>query len=572
MHRSTILKSSVSPEPGCHPIGPRHLDSFPRTNSGVVSGATGQSPVGAGLDRYQPRYLSVSHGLLLALCTGSALTLSQTNAPLVTPEIIPFEDAGDENQVEEAELGFGLESPELADDASPGEPLDHALPGIDPLESLAIPDDEFGTIPFEGDEQPQPDQEMEAPDSDEAWAVEETATVQDVWDDPGGLWFSYEPGLTAGWPTGFDDFWGGGFAGMEGTMLGAVREGLSMGVSLGGSYDTNVSQRIASLGGGSQGDFITTLGGNVSYRSIAPVWTFGFRYSGSYRWYADRSALNGYNQNAGSSLHYNSGPLSATLNLGLNFGSGANRLSGTVLDEIRYNYGVNARYRISPKTSVAGNFSQRLTDASGGIDTNSFNAGLSAYWHYSPLLDFGPGIRYTRRVGDSGPRRTSIGPTLSANYQLSQKVRLNSRVGVDFASYSDGGSTDPSFSTSVGMSYQINEFSSMSLNLLRDVQASQRRAGEFEEMTAVRLGYNRRIQRVSWSVGTGFENRKSRNATPGLARRSDRNYFTADTSLGTQVFTERTRASVFARYRNQSGGIDESWGSLNIGFNISHSF
>jgi hypothetical protein len=317
-----------------------------------------------------------------------------------------------------------------------------------------------------------------------------------------------------------------------------------------------------------------TLGGTVNYLSRASTWTYGARYTGGYSQYFNQSDLSGYNQSAGASLNYDGGPLTASFNVGIDFGSGANRYYESVVDEISYNYGLNARYRISRKTSLTGDLSQRITSASGSgnSDTESLDLGTSALWKYSPLTEFGPGIRFTSRSGDSSQDRTSIGPTVTVNYQLSKKVSLNSRVGMDFARYEDGENPDPSLYTSIAFNYRASSLWSMNLSLLRDTQASYSSAGEFEEFLALRLGYNRRIRRANWSLGMGWETRSTDDPGGATSSQADRDYLTLDTALSMPVFADTCSASIFMRYSDQSGASNQSWDSLQTGFSISRSF
>jgi hypothetical protein len=317
-----------------------------------------------------------------------------------------------------------------------------------------------------------------------------------------------------------------------------------------------------------------TLGGTVNYLSRASTWTYGARYTGGYSQYFNQSDLSGYNQSAGASLNYDGGPLTASLNVGIDFGSGANRYYESVVDEISYSYGLSARYRISPKTSLTGDLSQRITSASGSgnSDTESLDLGTSALWKYSRRTEFGPGMRYTRRSGDSSQDRTSIGPTVTVNYELSKKVSLNSRVGMDFAQYEDGENPDPSLYTSIACNYRASPLWSMNLSLLRDNQASYSSAGEFEEFLALRLGYNRKIRRAMWSLGMGWETRSTEDADGATMSRPDRDYLTLDTALSMPVFADTCNASVFMRYSDQSGDSNQSWDSLQTGFSISRSF
>lgn len=375
-------------------------------------------------------------------------------------------------------------------------------------------------------------------------------------------------------PSGFD--LGPGTALGTSALGDLILDGLSFATTFSGVYNSNVNQSPGPPLAPVEDDFIATLGASVNYLSTAPHFTFGGNYRASYDSYFSNSDLSGFNQGAGLVANYKGGKLTATLGLGIDFDRGSNRnYASSFVERTNISSSLSARYRLSAKTSLAGNIGQTYTTASGDFsDTESFDAGASALWQYSPLTEFGPGIRYTYRTGSgsSQPGRSSIGPTLNVNYKLSTKVGLTSRVGVDFASYDDGGSADPTFSSSVGLNYRASSLWGMNLSLYRDVQADPSVAGAFSQVTALRVGYNRKIRRVTWNLGMGYETTTTER--PGGAGRGapDRNYFTVDSSLGMALFSNTTSASIFLRYSDQSAGRTQSWDSFQPGFSISRSF
>jgi hypothetical protein len=496
--------------------------------------------------------------------------------PLITPSIVPLQEIPESGSLSGAGLGF------------PGVPAEGTLPMEDGFNPLPGVPDGFAEAPFSAEglmpslaaadpsmiaDTSALEDPLGLPDSEGSGS----SSSGDFANSLGGLppWqggIPASPGLSNNWPRGFADFPGGMPYG--GGLFDDIRDGLGLSASLSGTYDTNPSRGYGQANNAGEGDFFLSLGGTVSYLSRASTWTYGATYTGGYSQYFSQSELSGYYQNAGASLNYNGGPLTASLNVGINFGSGANRYYESVVDEISYNYGLNARYRVSRKTSLTGDLSQRFTSASGNgnSDTESLDLGASALWRYSPLLEFGPGIRYTSRSGDSSQERTSIGPTLTANYELTRKVSLNSRIGVDFAEFEDGESADPTLFTSIGLNYRASKLWSMNLSLLRDSEASYTAGGEFEEIMALRLGYNRKIRRAVWSLGMGWETRSTENSSAATNTRPDRDYLTLDTSLGMPVFRDTCNASVFMRYSDQSGDANQSWDSLQTGFSISRSF
>ena len=318
-----------------------------------------------------------------------------------------------------------------------------------------------------------------------------------------------------------------------------------------------------------------TLGGTAAYRSKASDWTYGALYTGSYNQYFTQTELSGYNQNAGASVNYQGGPLSAGFNLGVNFGSGANRYYAAVVDQINVNYGLSARYKLSPKTTATGNFSQSLTSASGNSssDTGSFTAGVAGLWRYSARTEFGPGVSYSQQSGSTQQNLTSIGPTLTVNYKLSSKVSLNSLVGLQFSQYADGQTTDPTTSANIGLNYRASALWGMNLSFFRNVRADPGIAGQFQEITSLRLGYNRKIRRARLNLGASLQNDVSQAPDTVVTLRPDSNYLNLDSSLTMPVFANTCNASIFANYSDQSGDSGfNSWNSFQTGLSISRSF
>jgi|AntRauTorckE6833_2_1112554.scaffolds.fasta_scaffold08003_3 hypothetical protein len=518
------------------------------------------------------RFSVVLSGILVMLFSLIRLEADPVT-PLVTPGIIPAQESPENETKPGPVLGFGLPSTENGESTGllplkdfsvlPGDPNtlpDDFMDLLIAADPTLLDDDLFADIPKELLES------TDDPVTEDSMPANGFPSLPGM--PAGGGAFS--PSITGGWLNGFSNA-PGNFP-IGGGLLDTLREGFSINAAITGTYDTNPSQGFGTAADSGQGDFFTTLGGTVAYRSIASTWTYGVNYSGSYSHYFDQTNLSGYNQNAGALLNYEGGPLTAGLNLGIDYGSGANRFHAAVVDQTSYNYGLFASYRISGKTSIRSNISQLISESSGGSGTSSLDLSASALWHYSPLTEFGPGIRYTQRSGDSQQERTSIGPTLAVNYQLAKKVSLNSTVGMDFVSFENGDTPDPSLFTSIGLNYRASSLWGMSLSLLRDAQASYSNPNEFEEVTSLRIGYNRRIRRASWTLGMGWETRSFENPDSLAPDRPDNNYLTLDTSLSMPLFRGTTDASVFMRYQDQSGGGTRSWDSLQFGFGINRRF
>lgn len=512
---------------------------------------------------------------LAAADTGAPATA--TTEPPAKADTAPPAEAGDAPKAP-ADSSGGVIPAVVPEVKQPVEgAVDPNLPPSPDLGTVKLPpglEPPPGTLPPLTDELPE---DVLTPEAEAADAAAAAATDEVTASNYGDLFnnLTRDFGSTSalgGRPSGFSGL-PGGFGGLGG-MRGPLPRGFNLSTTFSGTYDSNPSQGYGPPNQSGESDFFLTLGGTISYLSTAPVWTFGATYTGGYSLYFNNDDLSGYFQSASGSVNYNRGPLNATLNVGIDFGSGANRYYASLVDQWSYNYGLSARYTISPKTTVEGSFSQSLSSTSGNTysDTGSFDLGASALWRYSPLTEFGPGIRYTSRTGSSLQDRTTVGPTLTLNYDLTAKVSLNSRVGVDFVEYSRGGdSGDPTFSASIGLNYQANQLWGMSLSYFRDAEADPSSPVAFNEISSLRLGYHRNIRRAVFNFGISYETNTFEN--PGLLglTQPDRDYFTVDTSLGMPIFANACNASVFMRYQDQSGGFN-SWDSFQVGFSLNRSF
>jgi hypothetical protein len=387
--------------------------------------------------------------------------------------------------------------------------------------------------------------------------------------------------MFSGFTTGIPSPFGGGdslFDGWVPSPYGqddSLLDGLGFSASLTGTYDSNPSLDFGSPDDSGHGDFSMTLGGSAGYRSKGSEWTYSLSYGGSYTEYFSQSELSGYSQTAGASVNYQGGPWIASFDLGVGFGSGVNRYYQAVVDEVTLGYSLNAVYEYSQKTSFMGNFSQSLTNPDGGFTaTGSSNLGVSALWRFSPLTQFGPGIRYSFQSGDTQQDRHSIGPMMTLNYRPSSKLTLNSQVGVDFSEYEDGQTTDPSVSASVGLGYRPSRLWGMDLSLNRGFEASRYASGQYEERTSLRVGYNRRIRAATWSLGVSYEHSSFEapdDVVDGAIGSGD--YMSFDTSLSMRVFANTCAASLFLRYIGQNGSNSSGTGdSFQAGLSISRGF
>lgn len=373
-------------------------------------------------------------------------------------------------------------------------------------------------------------------------------------------------------PSGFTSIAPGGR--MPGNGLDGLPAGFSASGAFSAFYNSNVSPGSSS--NGSKDDFTLSLGGTLSYMTKPLDWTFGGSYNGSYNQYFSDSELSGYNQGLGLSASYEGEKFRASANLSLSSDEGSNRYySNDYIRQTSINTSLSLSYLLSQKTSLNANFGQGfyIVDDGGYGDTGSFNVGLNALWRCSPITQLGPGVRYSHSSLDGGEARTSISPEFILNYDLSAKISLNSRIGVEFSEFEDGGSSDPSLTGAIGLSYTPSELWGMNLSLFSGTQADASASGVFTQVNSLRLGYYRKIRQASLGLGLSYEIDTTETSDSAVSSSyPDRNHFGLDASFGMPVFRNSSFASIFTRYNNEDGGNSSSGNSFQIGLSISHTF
>ncbi len=161
---------------------------------------------------------------------------------------------------------------------------------------------------------------------------------------------------------------------------------------------------------------------------------------------------------------------------------------------------------------------------------------------------------------------------MSFNYTYSSKLTLNSQFGLAFADYSDIGDSDASVTASVGLRYNPSPLWGMDLSLFRNTQADPSVDDSFRELTAIRLGYDRKIRRLRFGLGLSYENSSDANRGGfGSRSRPSRDYLSLDSTLGMRTFANTTDVVLFMRYSEQFAD-EESFDAFQMGLRLSRGF
>lgn len=351
--------------------------------------------------------------------------------------------------------------------------------------------------------------------------------------------------------------------------------GLAVSASASSFYDSNLNQSAGTAANPAEDDFVQSLSSSVQWARSSALWNLSLGMLGSYELPITDSDFKSFNYGFNGSAGYQAGRLKLAVNLNQSTNEGSNRFAGAVVRQAASGVGFSAAYDFSRKTSMVSSYSISWTDGGSGVrDTENRRANLSAMWRYSPLLQFGPGIGYFENAGDSVAARTTLGPTLSANYQLSRKVSLVGRIGWDFIeggnSSNDEGS--PTLSTSISAAYALNRLWGFNLSLNRGVEAEGLTNAGFRESTALQFSVNHRIGRANAVLGVGYDHTSYLDSAEGGAGEGI-DYLNSILSVSMPVFGDRASATVFLRYNDSiSDNPAQNWDGMQTGVSLNYQF
>ncbi|MBB5350821.1 hypothetical protein HNR46_001055 [Haloferula luteola] len=358
--------------------------------------------------------------------------------------------------------------------------------------------------------------------------------------------------------------------------LGEDEQGISLSASFSSSYDSNLTHGSDTPGRAAEDDFVISPGVDFTYATVGTRWLAGARAAVSYDEYFDHSDFSGLNYDLAGFVGYTGGKVTASYFTSIGGGKATDIYSSrtTPIEKVIYINKASFRYELSPKTSIVSTFNQNSTfsDTKGYADTSSYNLGVAGLWKFSPLTEIGPGLRYSYRTGENRPDVSAWGPNLNLNYQLSSKVSLRSVFGMDFQIDPSGG--DSTFNTAVTLHYEASELWNANLTLFQDTNVNPNIAGAIDEISAIRLGYKRKIRRLTLDLGVSLTTRSTERLSGGGAISSqDFDLMTYDASLTWPLFGDSADLRFATRYQDLKGNTTAlSWDGFQTGMGFNWRF
>lgn len=339
-------------------------------------------------------------------------------------------------------------------------------------------------------------------------------------------------------------------------------------------YDSNVNQaNDRTLA--AEGDWIFSVAPSLAWGRKARDFELKADVKLNYDHYLQLDDYSSLDYQSGAELIYHGGPLTLEGGIRQSHVEGVDRYGGglTELDSLVLAF--SGDYRLSPKTSLLAEFtadrseSELQTGPQTERETSKDVLLLAALWKATPLLELGPGLRAMTASSDGEGDRDAIGPVLKADYRLSGKVKLKSRIGLDFVDYEEGASEE-FVNAALGLDYQFDPLWNFTLSASRDAEPETSSGGGFRESTALRFGVKRKISTATLGLGIGYESSEFSNGT-GAAARPGIDYLDFDTSLVVPFYGDRGRGRLFFRYQDSSSNdLSRDWDGFQSGVSFSY--
>lgn len=328
-------------------------------------------------------------------------------------------------------------------------------------------------------------------------------------------------------------------------------QGMSFGLGVEAIYDSNF--RLDDSGGGDE--FLISVMPSLRFssdRDDSAMVKLNLEYTPSFRTYFNESDLTGFYQNFAGTLDVNGSRTHLRFYGNFQESAGADRLAGGVVDGSLLSLGLLGTYQIASRTSLGANIGFSSTDYEGGFEgSETITAGLSGNWAYSERFGFGPYFRFTSSRSDSGAGREAYAFMVQANYQASERIRLQGSLG-----YETGDQEGPVGDLTA--SYQVTERTSLSASVRYATVPAPSEADYFVQDLEISAELSYQLTYGVISLGVNWAKSFYEEAGNSAAKLEDDSsrYTSLVLSYHRDFFSERARFETSVEYAKNSGYRD----------------
>jgi hypothetical protein len=313
-----------------------------------------------------------------------------------------------------------------------------------------------------------------------------------------------------------------------------------------------------------ESDFIWNISPGVSYETSDPTLNLEHFFTVSYDptivLFTDNTDQDALEHNAYAMYRYSSEKLTLSLDQRFLRLSGSTTDAGNRIDRDLYNTGLLVNYQVTGKSQIELEVGYDVADYDDvtKFDTNDIHFGLFWLYQIAPKLVLGLGPEFGWLDVENNPNQTYQRSTVRLRYEVSEKVSLTARAGMEFRQYQDLGTGDDETVTpvmSIQALYKPFDGTELSLDVYRRVEASSVLATQNYVNTGFAVTARQRVfQKYFLGLAGGFENSDYESTNNIIIANREDDYFFVRPSFDWEV-TDWWTLTAFYEFRENDSNI-----------------
>jgi Putative beta-barrel porin 2 len=333
-------------------------------------------------------------------------------------------------------------------------------------------------------------------------------------------------------------------------------------VSIG--FDSNIFANSSN-----EGDIVTNSTFGLEYARRAGMISVNGRADWNLGSFASNSDSDFANPSLGLEFVKNSGRTTGSVTLGASRESQADPNIGQRTDSWNYNAGLNWKYPVIERYSLAGSFGYGLVDYSdnsaGLVDLNTYSASIDLFYAYTSQRDLFVGYRIRESDTSSNGSSTDHAFTAGVSGKILAKLNGTVRAGYQIRQESPSGETFGSINASASTTWTVNKRFTLTGTLTKDFSTTA------TDSSVDTLAFNLDAQYVltnRWSLYTGFGVGYS-DFLSGIDSGRHDYYFTWSTGISYSLNDHFKASLTYSYFQNWSNRTNSTFDRNSLTLNLS---
>lgn len=342
------------------------------------------------------------------------------------------------------------------------------------------------------------------------------------------------------------------------------RDQIFVNASLSMGFDSNIFANS-----GNEGDVVTNASLGLEYARRAGMISVNGHADWNLGSFASNPGSDFANPSLGVEFIKNSGRTTGAVTLSASRESQADPNIGQRTDSWNYNAGLNWKYPVIERYSLAGSFGYGLVDyddnSAALVDLNTYTASLDLFYAYTSQRDLFFGYRIRESEISSGGSSTDHSLSAGISGKILAKLNGTVRVGYQIRQENPSGDTYGSFNASASTTWTVNKRFTLTGSLTKDFSTTAT-GSSVDSLT-----FNLDAQYVltsRWSLYSGFGVGYSDFLNGADSGRQD-HYFTWSTGISYSMNDHFKASLTYSYFQNWSNRANSTFDRNSLTLNLS---